>query len=301
MTGRILIVDPDFQRAAAIERSLAGKTLDVTIATNESDGLAICRNGLADAVLVAGELPGFNGFALCAQIKNDPACRHVPIAIIGEETPSCGRIRALDVGADDYLVIPTHEGLAGQRLGNFVQMAEIAGCVRAAEYGVASVGDGSVDLPQPHNILLIDPDSASRQRLTEILSPTCHVTSVDRKGRILADRSAAAFDVVLCDASVLKAAGGDFRARLGKRDAFGCRARMILLGVPPEAANVWGADDGLIRPIDRCAALMNVGLAARKRSLIKELRAAEIRLQLHAMLFRSPSAQVEEDPLRLAA
>jgi two-component system OmpR family response regulator len=101
---KILVVDDDMRLAAVLRRGLceAGHVVDV-----EYDGPAgertACGGGY-DAILLDVNLPGKDGFAIAASIRDQGSA--TPILMLTSRDTSEDAIAGLDAGADDYLRKP---------------------------------------------------------------------------------------------------------------------------------------------------------------------------------------------------
>ena len=102
----ILAVDdePIFRNALAGLLRAAGH--EVTVAADGREALALCRRTRVDLLLVDWVMPQMDGLELCQTLKADPALRqsYVILLTAREEVPD--KVRALDAGADDYIVKP---------------------------------------------------------------------------------------------------------------------------------------------------------------------------------------------------
>jgi putative two-component system response regulator len=104
--GRILVVDDDY---------LVGHLL-VSILTAAGHAVAHVQDGAAaleaifdrppDLILLDLDMPNLGGFEVCEHVKRDPATRLIPIVIITGRDPQDARVRAWDLGADEFLAKP---------------------------------------------------------------------------------------------------------------------------------------------------------------------------------------------------
>lgn len=65
-----------------------------------------CQQGRPDLLILDAMLPGLDGFQLVERLRNLQACRLVPIIMATAKGNEADKVRALDCGADDYLVKP---------------------------------------------------------------------------------------------------------------------------------------------------------------------------------------------------
>ena len=99
----ILIVDDD----AGIRDSLCGELraagYDAITAVDGRSGLAAFRVNLPDLMLTDLAMPRADGFALIAEVRK---FSRTPIVVISVRGADADKIRALDLGADDFVTKP---------------------------------------------------------------------------------------------------------------------------------------------------------------------------------------------------
>jgi len=294
MTVRILIVSTIFHRAKILERPLRQAGFQVAVATSGSDGLALCRRGAADLVILEAVQPDLDGFAFCRTLKATAFLRHLPVCLATPEGEPGQRFRALEAGADECLSLPMEDALL------VLRAESIAGLVRTVESVRRAAAVGGLESPAfdagSVPVLVIDPDERSRQRLEEILSAEFHVESASRPDQAIARMAREAFGIVLWDfEGIDKSApmSASLRQQL-RLSALAGKMRLIAIGRPPEE----GADDVVTRPVDRSEALLRVRIAARKHLLGMTLRVHEARLDA---LARHPERFKPGSPDQMAA
>jgi CheY-like chemotaxis protein/class 3 adenylate cyclase len=85
---------------------LADAGYEVASAMDGAEALAICRAKAPDLLILDIEMPLMDGYAVCAEVKNDPALGHLPVLICSSLGEAHDLERGFDAGADDYLVKP---------------------------------------------------------------------------------------------------------------------------------------------------------------------------------------------------
>ncbi|MGG1658270.1 response regulator transcription factor [Brevibacillus sp. NRS-1366] len=103
MTTRILIIE-DETTIAQLERDyfeLNGFLVDLCHTGNE--GLQLALHGDYSLIIVDLQLPGMDGFELCSQIRQT---KEFPILIVSAKKEEIDKIRAFNLGADDYITKP---------------------------------------------------------------------------------------------------------------------------------------------------------------------------------------------------
>lgn len=103
--GKLLIVDDDPNIADLLSINLGSEGYDITL---ESRAAKAAEYDLRDyrLVLVDCMAQPFTGFDLLDHVKTDPSLSHVGMIICSSSDRENDIIRALDTGADDYIVKP---------------------------------------------------------------------------------------------------------------------------------------------------------------------------------------------------
>jgi two-component system KDP operon response regulator KdpE len=100
--NRVLVVDDDPDVVTLI-RSLFGKTYESRGARDGAEALRILEDWPAELIVLDLVMNGLDGFAVCQQIREQST---VPILVLSGKHGEIDKVRALDLGADDYLTKP---------------------------------------------------------------------------------------------------------------------------------------------------------------------------------------------------
>lgn len=103
---KILIVDDNPANIDTLITILY--SYDVSVAINGSDALDQIGTEHPDVILMDINLPGQDGFELCALLKRDPKTRDIPVLFLSVNTDMPSKIRAFDAGGVDYIEKPFH-------------------------------------------------------------------------------------------------------------------------------------------------------------------------------------------------
>ncbi len=105
MTLKLLIAEDtrDLANAVAFAARMAWPGCQVTIASDGEDALARFAADPADLVVLDVGMPPPNGFEVCRRIRE---VSEVPILMLTVRDATVDKVRALDLGADDYLTKP---------------------------------------------------------------------------------------------------------------------------------------------------------------------------------------------------
>ena len=108
---RILVVDDDPAMVGAITALVGTEGHQVVTAYDGLTAVKRFREEQPDLVLLDLAMPGPDGFNVIGQMR---ASGNVPVLIVSGEGTEAAKVRALGIGADDYLVKPFgRQGAAG--------------------------------------------------------------------------------------------------------------------------------------------------------------------------------------------
>ena len=173
---KVLVVDDEAQITLVLRRGLESAGFQVRTADSGRAGMETFRTWLPDLVITDLSMPGFDGLELCSRIRQ---ISQVPILVLSVKEDEPTKVKAFDLGADDYVSKP-------------FGMAELTARVRAllrrsappvlSDTGI-EVGDFKID-PQ--------------QRLVEVSGRPVHLTPkefdliqyfVANRGKVLTHRA----------------------------------------------------------------------------------------------------------------
>jgi two-component system chemotaxis response regulator CheY len=107
MTIRALVVDDSLQLRRSVMYAL--QRLPDLVCVEAGDGaeaLRKLRGSAFDIVLSDINMPVLDGLKLVAHIRQDPALAKLPVVMITTESAEADRERAMNLGANAYLVKP---------------------------------------------------------------------------------------------------------------------------------------------------------------------------------------------------
>jgi two-component system, OmpR family, KDP operon response regulator KdpE len=103
VTARILVVDDDASIRSSLAQQLGEQGYGVLLATDGADGSRVFDAQLPDLVLTDLAMPNADGFALISHVR---AAGKTPIVVLSVRGGDADKVRALDLGADDFVVKP---------------------------------------------------------------------------------------------------------------------------------------------------------------------------------------------------
>lgn len=109
MSGRILIVDDVETNLRLMEARLRAEYFEVTVARSGPEALDKAQREAVDLVLLDVMMPGMDGYEVCRRLKGDPATAHLPVVLVTALDDASDRVQGLDAGADDFLTKPVRD------------------------------------------------------------------------------------------------------------------------------------------------------------------------------------------------
>ncbi|MEC0307815.1 response regulator transcription factor [Paenibacillus lautus] len=181
----ILIVEDDERIADKLRSAISKYDFNVRITEDFSRVMDIFTDTKPDLVLLDVNLPKFDGYYWCRQIRTQSHC---PIIFISARDSGMDQIMALENGADDYITKPFDMELVLAKIRSHLRRAvgayassqedeqtvESAGLIIYPERFVVTYGDESAELTQKEAALLTmlmekDGRVVSRERLLDLM------------------------------------------------------------------------------------------------------------------------------------
>ena len=151
---KILVVDDEAQITRVLLHGLESSGYQVRAVNNGRAGLETFRTWLPDLVITDLSMPGYTGLELCERIRQ---LSEVPLLVLSVKEDEPTKVKAFDLGADDYVSKP-------------FGMAELTARVRALLR--RSSAPPQSDAAYEAGEFKIDP----QQRLVEVKGKAIHLT-----------------------------------------------------------------------------------------------------------------------------
>jgi two-component system KDP operon response regulator KdpE len=100
----VLVVDDEPPIRRLLKTSFGAQGYHVIEAADGEAALEAMKSGPADLIILDLGLPGMDGFAVLKQLREQGST--VPIVVLSSRDDEAGKVRALDLGADDYVTKP---------------------------------------------------------------------------------------------------------------------------------------------------------------------------------------------------
>lgn len=119
----VLVVDDDPLIAQNIKAMLE-EFVDVLLADNGENALAVVAEHAVDIVVTDVDMPVMNGFELGRRMQAEPAYNHIPLLFLSARTTESDRLTGLLTGAVDYIAKPFSRGELLMKLNNILLLRQ---------------------------------------------------------------------------------------------------------------------------------------------------------------------------------
>jgi DNA-binding response OmpR family regulator len=106
VTARIAVIDDEAPNRSYLQLLLSSAGYHVDAASSGNEGIALVEKERPDLVILDLMMPGVDGYAVCERIRKGPAGPETQIVVLSALDGPDRKVRALELGADDYLVKP---------------------------------------------------------------------------------------------------------------------------------------------------------------------------------------------------
>jgi two-component system alkaline phosphatase synthesis response regulator PhoP len=121
MAKKILIVDDDPDLVEAVSMILESKNYDVAAAYGGIEGLQKARTENPDLIVLDVMMPDKDGYAVCKELKADPALSKIPVLLLTAVVSKISTTRytqqmGMETEADDYIDKPVEPEVLVKRI-----------------------------------------------------------------------------------------------------------------------------------------------------------------------------------------
>jgi len=107
-SNRVLLVDDEPANLKVLSDALSGQGFSIAVATGGERALEQVQRWPPDLILLDALMPGMDGYETCRRLKAAPATRDIPLVFITSLADTADRVRALELGAVDFVTKPFH-------------------------------------------------------------------------------------------------------------------------------------------------------------------------------------------------
>ena len=102
----VVVVEDEAALATMLRYNLEKAGFRVEEAVDGPEALTVIAEQAPDLVLLDWMLPAMSGIEVCRQLRRRPATRDLPVIMVTARTEDQDSVRALNIGADDYITKP---------------------------------------------------------------------------------------------------------------------------------------------------------------------------------------------------
>ncbi|HJS17721.1 MAG TPA: response regulator, partial [Anaerolineales bacterium] len=103
---RVLLIDDEQFYFKLIRKTLKEAEYELEYARSGNEGLVKISSFKPDMLIVDLKLPEMDGFEILERLRRDPKYSHIPVIVITAQDELSEKLKAFEIGADDYLVKP---------------------------------------------------------------------------------------------------------------------------------------------------------------------------------------------------
>ncbi len=118
----ILITDDDVWQQKLIEITLSGIGYQIISANDGEKALSLVAEYMPDVILLDIQMPKKNGFEVLAEVKQNTSTQGIQVVMVTGSEENEARSRALELGADDFLMKPVDRVLLKARIRSSVKL-----------------------------------------------------------------------------------------------------------------------------------------------------------------------------------
>jgi two-component system, OmpR family, phosphate regulon response regulator PhoB len=135
MKPRILVIEDEPALVEMLRYNLEKEGFDVATALDGEEGLAAVSEAKPDLILLDWMLPHMSGLEFCRQLRRGRETQTIPVIMLTARGEENDRVRALDVGADDYVTKPFSPNELSARIRALLRRARPAAAANLLTYG----------------------------------------------------------------------------------------------------------------------------------------------------------------------
>lgn len=124
--AKILIVEDEAPVAVTMSFLLTRAGCETEMASTRDEAIQMAQGSRFDLITLDVSMPNCSGFDLCAEIKQDPCLRHIPVVFVSGRSSLEDQQRGLDAGAADYITKPFGTEFVPRLLSHIPQLKEIS-------------------------------------------------------------------------------------------------------------------------------------------------------------------------------
>ncbi|HPC81862.1 MAG TPA: response regulator [Thermoanaerobaculaceae bacterium] len=123
--GTVLAVDDQPENLALVEEVLSDEGFRVRLAADGEEALAVVAADLPDCIVLDVMMPRLDGFEVCRRLKSSRDTHFVPVVMLTALSGVDDKVRAYELGADDFLNKPVEINELSARVRSLVRIKRL--------------------------------------------------------------------------------------------------------------------------------------------------------------------------------
>ena len=231
--ARLLLVEDEVAVRDPTATNLRGHGFRVDVAGSVAEALAAWDAERADCILLDLGLPDQDGFAVITRVRHEST---VPILVLSARSEEAAKVRALELGADDYVTKPFGLAELRARIGALLRRA---GGREADREGIVRVGPLELDPVRRQVRCDGEPLDLTPREYELLKTMLAHRGRLLTKGRLLRAVWGTAYDA---EAHYLHVYVSRVRRKLDRADPSG-RASGLIVAEPGIGYRIGSGDE----------------------------------------------------------
>ncbi len=283
MSARVLVVDDILPNVKLLEAKLTREYFDVITANNGPDALRQASAAAPDIILLDVMMPGMDGFEVCHRLKADSKTMHIPVVMVTALSDTADRVRGLEAGADDFLTKPVNDIALFARVRSLVRLKMMMDEWRmrentSGELGVLTAKASELtEAADRARILVVEDSPVDLNRIVQTLENSAERTDTTGSTKAGLELALAGdYELVIISLTLLEDDGLRLCSHLRSNE----RTRQTPIVLVADDGDIrqiakgleLGANDYLVKPIDRNELLARVRTQVRRKRYQDRLR-----------------------------
>src|SRR6266545_2849133 len=138
---RVLLIDDEQFYFKLIKKTLKEADYDLEYSKSGNEGLGKIPSFEPEMLIIDLKLPEMDGFQILERLRRDPKFSYIPVIVITSEHELSEKLRAFELGADDYLVKPFQPEELVARMGILARRGRV---MQLAQKGTTQTAPATV-------------------------------------------------------------------------------------------------------------------------------------------------------------
>lgn len=123
---KVLVADDDKNIIKIIQYSIDSDQFEVLEAANGKEALGMVFARSPDILILDVMMPEMDGYMVCKELKEHDSTKNLPIIILSAKVSVDDKIKAMDLGIDDYMIKPFDPRELEARIRMRLKLTDIA-------------------------------------------------------------------------------------------------------------------------------------------------------------------------------